>query len=188
MDSEGSLDDHALTRLVGSYRWLEKQLFHLLGGWTTSVTQASIKIFLDEQSFEYAWHAELWADRLPDPERLAPAGLTAPPNRGVAALFHELAEAGSSLTTVEKLVSVYRVIVPRLVTAYSSHLHQAEGTDSTQRALRLIVADELSAWRAGEGHVQSLLVDENAIVRASDQQHRVELLIVQAGGLVNLEV
>lgn len=183
-----SLDQHSAGRLIGAYRWTERQLFTLLGGWASTVSETGVKMFLDQQSFEYAWHAELWTDRLPDHRGLTPAGLTAPANPGVALMFRQLTDESSSSSTVAKLTAVYRVILPRLITTYSAHLNQANGSgnDPTQRALRLILADELTAWRVGETHLQSLLVDKEAVGEAIDQQQNLELALLDSGGLANL--
>ena len=71
--------------LVGEYRWIESALYRLLGEWVTDMTVAPVQVHLDAQSMRHAWHAELWAERLPvfagaDPDALtvpsgAPAGL-----------------------------------------------------------------------------------------------------------------
>lgn len=188
MESVGSQHDLALVRRVGAYRWLERQLFHLLGSWAASVSQGSIKLFLSEQSFEYAWHAELWADRLPDPQTANPAGLTAPANPAVAALFRELVDANATWSTLEKLVAVYRVLIPRMVTMYSSHLQHQADDNHLQRALRLVIADEATAWRVGETHLQSLLVDAEAIDRAVGVQRRLESQVLASGGLARVSV
>lgn len=182
-----ALDLESAGRLVGSYRWIEKQLFHVLGRWSAIVPEAGIKIFLDQQSFEFAWHAELWADRLPD--HRAAGGLTAPANSGVAALFRALVDELDTSDTVEKLTAAYRVVLPRLVTAYSAHLDRATsaGNDPTQRALRLVLADELAAWRAGVAALDPLLVDESALDRSLEQQRRLEALLLRSGGIATLD-
>ncbi len=184
-----TLEQHAAGRLIGSYRWIEKQLFRLVGAWSSVVSEPAVKVFLDQQSFEYAWHAELWADRMPDHRGLTPAGLTAPANSGVAAIFRQLADDSSITPTAAMLASVYRVILPRMIVTYGSHLSQGNGGggDPTQRALRLILADEVTAWKAGEAHLQALLLDAESINVSIQQQKTLELLLLESGGLTNLE-
>ena len=60
--------------LVGEYRWIELALYTLLGRWVVDVPLAAVQVHLDAQSMRHAWHAELWAERLPvlpgsDPDR-----------------------------------------------------------------------------------------------------------------------
>ena len=51
--------------LVGEYRWIETALFAPLGAWVADLPLAGVQVHLDAQSMRHAWHAELWADRLP---------------------------------------------------------------------------------------------------------------------------
>ena len=55
----------AAAALVGEYRWIENALYRLLGEWVTDMPVAAVQVHLDGQSLRHAWHAELWADRLP---------------------------------------------------------------------------------------------------------------------------
>ena len=50
---------------MGEYRWIENALYALLGEWVTDMPVAAVQVHLDGQSLRHAWHAELWADRLP---------------------------------------------------------------------------------------------------------------------------
>ena len=52
--------------LVGEYRWIEAALFRLLGSWVADMPVAAVQVHLDAQSMRHAWHAELFADRLPE--------------------------------------------------------------------------------------------------------------------------
>ena len=58
--------------LVGEYRWVEHALYALLGRWVEDAPLAAVKVHLDAQSMRHAWHAELWADRLPVLSRQQP--------------------------------------------------------------------------------------------------------------------
>jgi hypothetical protein len=177
----------AAGRQIGAFRWIEKQLFHILGSWSTKVSEPTVKVMLDEQSFEFAWHAELWADRLPEHRGLTPQGLTAPASTAIAAFFRELVDLTDKTSSIEKLAIIYRVVIPRLVTTYSSYLGQDAGTDATQRALRLVLADEQIAWKAGERQIQALLIDEAIVDLAIERQRWAEKALVRCGGLTRLD-
>ena len=68
----------ATAALVGEYRWIENALYGLLGAWVTDMPVAAVQVHLDGQSMRHAWHAELWADRLPVLAGADPDGLTVP--------------------------------------------------------------------------------------------------------------
>ena len=54
--------------------------------------------------------------------------------------------------TIEKLVGVYRVLIPRFIAAYTYHLNGTSTiTDApTIRSLKFALQDEFDDWRDGE--------------------------------------
>ncbi|HEX3540264.1 MAG TPA: hypothetical protein VHT75_07440 [Acidimicrobiales bacterium] len=162
--------------LVGGYVWSEERLFETLGGWVPQVAEPAAKIHMAAASQHHAWHASLWRDRLPELREAPGEGfVVAPPS--TVAFFDALA---SSPTTLEKLVGVYRVALPRQITAYTRHRRRASPiTDGpTIRALELVLTDELADWRDGEALVQSELRSTADVARATAHQGRLEALLV----------
>ena len=51
--------------LLGSYCFVERRLFELTGAWSVEVDRPGVAVQLDRVSQQHAWHAELWAERLP---------------------------------------------------------------------------------------------------------------------------
>ncbi|HEX2065087.1 MAG TPA: hypothetical protein VHE80_11775, partial [Acidimicrobiales bacterium] len=102
-------------RLVGGYRWLELRLFETLGAWVPGVPEVEVKLRLHADAFKHAWHAQLWQELLPRGGELTTDHLTAPPGPGAGAFLDALAAAADPGQTVEKLVGVYRVLLPRQV-------------------------------------------------------------------------
>jgi hypothetical protein len=88
--------------------------------------------------------------------------------------------------TIEKLVGVYRVLIPHKIAAYTFHLNNTSTiTDApTIRSLKFALADEFDDWRDGEMLLQSLIDSEEAAQRAATHQARLEAIIVRAGGIV----
>jgi hypothetical protein len=62
-------------------------------------------------------------------------------------------------TQLERLGGLCRLVLPRLVTSYATHLEMASKASEapTRRALRLVLRDETEAWVAGEALLERLL-------------------------------
>lgn len=177
-----SLEEAA--RRLGHYRWIEMRLFEVLGGWVGSVGQPDVKLRVGPHSFHHAWHAELWHERLPELGDLSPEGLTTPPNDTMVQFVEALASPQAS-ETIERMVGVYRVLIPHKIVTYTHHLDRTSSiTDGpTIRALRLVLRDEVDDWREGELVIQSLLRTDEEVYRAAAHQARLEALLVTAGGI-----
>ena len=87
--------------------------------------------------------------------------------------------------TIEKLVGVYRVLIPRKIAAYTYHLNATSRiTDSpTQRSLGFILQDEHADWTEGEMLIQSLIETEEEVDRAARRQVELEKIVLRAGGI-----
>jgi hypothetical protein len=163
-------------RTLGGYVWLESRVFEILGAWVHDVAEPEVKLRLAADSHHHAWHAALWRERLPvsqgsDGERLiAPAIAWA----AFVTAFEQ------SLTTLERLTALYRVLLPRQVARYQDHLDTASSiTDGpTIRALELVLADDLADWRRGERLLQRHLVSAGDAVRAAAHQGMLESILV----------
>jgi hypothetical protein len=87
--------------------------------------------------------------------------------------------------TIEKLVGVFRVLLPRKIAAYTYHTNATSRiTDSpTQRSLGFMLQDEFDDWREGEMLLQSLIETPEDVERASRRQAELETLILATGGI-----
>jgi len=181
----GAFTVEETARRVGNYKWVETRLFEALGGWVATVPELDVKLKLGTHCYKHAWHAELWHKRLPELREMNPDRLTAPANDGVVALLDAVSEPEAHDQTIEKLVGVYRVLIPHKIAAYTFHLNNTSTiTDApTIRSLRFMLADEMEDWRDGEMLLQSLIESEAEAHRAARHQGRVEALAVAAGGI-----
>ena len=170
---------------MGADRWVESRLFEALGSWVPMVAEPEVQVFLAAQAREHAWHGELWQEQLPTAGELTPERLTTPANEGLAAFVTALADHEGSGHTIEKLVGAYRVLLPRVIAAYSAHLAATSAISDGPviRALRLVVRDEVEGWSRGEALIHSLLRTEEQVRSAALHQARLEWAIALAGGV-----
>src|SRR5438105_9024345 len=87
--------------------------------------------------------------------------------------------------TIEKLVGVYRVLIPHKIAAYTFHLNNTSTiTDApTIRSLKLALNDEFEDWRDGEMLIESLIETDEEVDRAASHQARLEKIMLRAGGI-----
>ena len=181
----GAFNVEETARRVGNYKWIEMRLFEALGGWVATVPELDVKMRLGTHCYQHAWHSELWHKRLPELREMNPERLTVPANDEVADFMAALTAPEAPDQTIEKLVGVYRVLIPHKIAAYTFHLNNTSTiTDApTIRSLKLILNDEFEDWRDGEMMIQSLLESEEEVRRAADHQALLEGMLLKAGGV-----
>jgi hypothetical protein len=172
-------------RRVGNYKWIEMRLFEALGGWVATVPELDVKLVLGRQCYHHAWHAELWNKRLPELREMNTERLTQPPNDDMVAFVDAMREPEAPELTIEKLVGIYRVLLPRKIAAYTFHMNATSKiTDApTIRSLNFILQDEMDDWREGEMLLQSLIQSPEHVERAARRQQELEQLMHRAGGI-----
>src|SRR5712691_2964127 len=155
----GLFDVEESARRVGNYKWVEMRLFEVLGGWVATVPELDVKMRLGTHCYKHAWHADLWNKRLPELREMNTERLTEPANEHMVAFMDAVTDLEGPGQTIEKLVGVYRVLIPHKIAAYTYHLNNTSTiTDApTIRSLKFIIGDEFEDWRDGEMIIQSLL-------------------------------
>jgi len=171
-------------RRVGHYKWTEMKLFEALGGWIATVPELDVKMRLGTHTYHHAWHADLWNKRLPELREMNTERLTVPAE-GMEEFIAAMTEPEDQDQTIEKLVGVYRVLIPHLISAYTFHLNNTSTiTDApTIRSLKFALQDEFEDWRDGEMLIQSLLETPEEVERAAAHQVKLEKLLLAAGGV-----
>ncbi|MGH9016141.1 MAG: hypothetical protein ACRDY1_00190 [Acidimicrobiales bacterium] len=180
-----TLDEQA--RIVGNYRWIELRLFEILGAWVSSEAVDEARLLFDVYSAQHAWHAELWADRLPVLDEVDPATLTVPPSAEVERLLVLLSGDTQAGGTLLRLVGLARVVIPRLIAGYGVHLRHARpaADGPVVRSLRLVVRDEIESWQVLESLVQTLVHRPHDIAVVTAHQQAMEEVLAGIGpGLV----
>lgn len=181
----GAFSVEETAKRVGHYKWIEMRTFEVLGGWVATVPELDVKLRLGTHTYHHAWHAELWHKRLPELREMNQERLNAPPNDELVAFVDALTEPEAPGLTIEKLVGVYRVLIPHKIAAYTYHLNNTSRiTDApTMRSLKFALDDELEDWRDGEMLIQSLIETPDEVQRAADRQAELEKLLLAAGGI-----
>jgi hypothetical protein len=181
----GTFDVAESAKRIGHYKWIEMKLFEALGGWVATVPELDVKMRLGTHCYHHAWHADLWHKRLPELREMNPDRLTVPPNDHMIHFVEAMTEPESAEHTIEKLVGVFRVLLPHKIAAYTYHLNNtSQITDApTIRSLNHILQDEMNDWREGEMIIQSLIETDEEVDRAVAHQRRLEKIMLQAGGI-----
>ncbi|MCP5042004.1 MAG: hypothetical protein GY944_13325, partial [bacterium] len=124
-------------------------------------------------------------ERLPELREMDTERLAVPPNVELVAFVDAMTEPEAPENTLEKLVGVYRVLIPHKIAAYTFHLNNTSriADSPTIRSLNFALQDEFDDWRDGEMLIQSIITDADGVQRAADHQAKLEKLMVAAGGI-----
>ena len=181
----GSFDVNETARRVGIYKWTEMKLFEAMGGWIATVPELDVKMRLGTHCYHHAWHADLWNKRLPELREMKTERLTLPANDAMERFIAAMTAPEAPELTIEKLVGMYRVLIPRMIAAYTFHMNNtSEITDMpTIRSIKFILQDEYEDWRDGEMLIQSLMSTPDHARRAAEHQAKLEAIMVEAGGI-----
>lgn len=172
-------------RRAGNYKWVEMKIFELMGGWVATLPELDIKLRLGSHCYHHAFHSELWHKRLPELREMNPERLTVPPNPEFEAFIAALGEPEAADQSIEKLVGLYRVLLPHLIAAYTYHQNNTSTiTDSpTIRNIEFCLRDDMEEWREGEMIIQSLVETPEEVERAAAHQAKLTKLMIAAGGV-----
>lgn len=171
---------------VGHYKWIEMRIFELMGGWVATIPELDVKFRLGTHCYHHAFHSELWHKRLPELREMNPERLTQAANPEMETFVEALGAPEDPGQTIEKLVGLYRVLLPHLIAAYTFHRSTtSQITDApTIRSLNFCLLDDMEEWREGEMILQSLIDTPEEVDRATTHQAKLSKLILAAGGVV----
>lgn len=165
---------------IANYRYLEIQLLEMLGGWSHTTPQLAFKATFGYHVYDHAQAADLLGDRLYQlrsrPEREEPATDD----------FARLCEYIWKLETpVDRLVAVYRVLEPHLVSTYVYHADATDPLTDTPsvRLLRQLASMDQSHVAWGQAVTESLTSSRDDRKRALEVQADVEERLVACGGV-----
>jgi hypothetical protein len=165
---------------LANYRYLEIQLMEMIGGWSHTTPQLAYKATFGYHVYDHAQAADLLGVRL---EQLRSGRSFAEPATDD---FAHLCEHVWQLeTTIDRLVAIYRVLEPHLVSTYVYH---ADATDPltdapTVRLLRQLAAMGQSHVAWGQAVLDGLTRSPAERRRAIEIQGELEARLVECGGV-----
>ncbi len=165
---------------LANYRYLEIQLMEMLGGWSHTTPQIAFKATFGYHVYDHAQAADQLGERL---EQLRSQRESQEPGSDE---FARLCEAVWELPdVVSRLVAVYRVLEPHLV---SSYVYHADATDPladtpTVRLLRQLAGYGQSHIAWGQAVLETLTKDPEQRRQALEVQADLEARLVESGGV-----
>ncbi|MBI3960490.1 MAG: DUF455 family protein [Chloroflexi bacterium] len=165
---------------MATYRYLEIQLLEFLGGWCHTIPQLAFKATFGYHVYDHAQAADELGTRLEQ--------LRSSPERAEAATddFARLCQHVWELEpVVDRLVAVYRVLEPHLVSTYVYH---ADATDPlsdapTVKLLRRLASMAQSHVAWGQAVLESLTQTPELRKQALDVQADLEARLLECGGV-----
>ena len=176
----GRFTVHENAQRLANYRYLEIQLMEMIGGWSHTTPQLAFKATFGYHVFDHATAADLLGERL---EQLRSGrDRQEPATDDVARLCEHVWGLES---TIDRLVAVYRVLEPHLVSTYVYH---ADATDPltdtpTVQLLRRLAGLDQSHIAWGQAVLEALTQSPEDRRRALDVQADLEARLVACGGV-----
>lgn len=165
---------------LANYRYLEIQLMEMLGGWSHTTPQLAFKATFGGHVYDHAQAADQLGERL---DQLRSRNDSQEPGSDE---FARLCERVWELPdVVSRLVAVYRVLEPHLI---SSYVYHADATDPladtpTVRLLRQLAAFGQAHVAWGQAVLETLTREPEERRRALEAQADLEALLVASGGV-----
>src|SRR3954453_17717075 len=180
------------SKRLSNYRYLEIQLMEMIGGWWHTTPQLAFKATFGYHVYDHARNADLLAERL---EQLRSGREREDPANSE---FAHLCEYVWNLeSTVDRLVAVYRVLEPHLVSTYVYHADATDPLAHTPtrrlfapppgtppvRLLHQLAGTDQSHIAWGQAVLDSLTQDPAERKRALVVQAEIEERLVACGGV-----
>lgn len=165
---------------LANYRYLEIQLMEMLGGWSHTTPQLAYKATFGYHVYDHAQAADMLGERL---EQLRGGRSFAEPATDE---FAQLCEYIWNLTDgIDRLVAVYRVLEPHLVSTYAYHADATDPLTDTPsvRLMRQLAAMDQAHVAWGTAVLDSLTDHPEARQRALAVQGDLEARLVACGGV-----
>ena len=173
---------------IMNYRFAEERMMRMMAGWIALTPEIPVKLEMARQVYECALHTDVLGKRLG--ELRSRAQTSRSPNEAFTIFINAIEDQEAWEQTIERLVGIYRVLKPHLVSHYSAHVEAANPVyePPTLRILARLVEDEKRHIERGMVLLGDLLDTPEKSRRAAHWQAHLEELLAQAGGVTELEV
>lgn len=164
---------------------VETRLADALQTFAGVIAEDHAKGSLARHAKRHEWHADLFRSVLADADGSASPD-AAIEDADIAAIVDAVLAPAGADRTVEFLTGVYRVLLPRQITAYTYFVRALGGdaADADERWFGFVLQDAYASIRDGELLLQSLLAGADEVQRSADRRAELEAMFVNAGGLV----
>ena len=139
---------------IQNYRYAEERMMRMMAGWIALTPELAVKLEMARQVYEDALHTDALGKRLP--ELRAQPQVSKPPNEAFVTFMNAIEDKEEWEDTIERLVGIYRVLKPHLISHYSSHLTATNPVyePPTLRILAHLVEEEKAPRRARQRAAQ----------------------------------
>ena len=168
---------------ITNYRYAEERMMRMMAGWIALTPQIPVKLEMARQVYEDALHADALGKRLP--ELRAQAQVSKPPNDAFIKFMNEIEDKEEWEDTIERLVGIYRVLKPHLVSHYSAHVAATNPVyePPTTRILQRMLDEEKAHIERGNVLLRDLLDSPEKHMRAAKWEAHLEELLAASGGV-----
>jgi hypothetical protein len=168
---------------IMNYRYAEERMMRMMAGWIALTPEIQVKLEIARQVYEDALHTDMLGKRLGELRSQAQVSKSA--NAEFASLMNTIEDQEQWENTIERLVGIYRVLKPHLVSHYSAHIAAANPVyePPTLRILEHLVDDEKRHIERGSVLLGDLLNSPAKHARAAQWQARLEEMLAAAGGV-----
>ncbi len=168
---------------IMNYRYAEERMMRMMAGWIALTPEIAVKLEMARQVYEDALHTDALGKRLP--ELRAPAQVSKPANENFVTFIQELEDKEEWEDTIERLIGIYRVLKPHLISHYSAHVSAANPVyePPTIRILARMLEEETEHVDKGMVLLRDLLDSPEKHRRASKWQAHLEDLLAASGGV-----
>jgi 1,2-phenylacetyl-CoA epoxidase catalytic subunit len=158
-------------------------MMRMMAGWIALTPELPVKLEMARQVYEDALHTDALGKRLG--ELRSTAQISKPANSAFVTFMNTIEDKEEWEDTIERLVGIYRVLKPHLISHYSSHIEAANPVyePPTLRILARLVEEEKRHVERGSVLLDDLLDSKEEHHRASQWESHLEDLLAAAGGV-----
>ena len=167
---------------ISNYRYAEERMMRMMAGWIALTPQIQVKLEMARQVYEDALHTDALGKRLPE---LRAQIASKPSNAEFVTFMNAIEDKEEWDDTIERLVGIYRVLKPHLISHYSAHSATTNPVyePPTTRILQRLVEEEKLHVERGLVLLNDLLDTREKHRRASEWEAHLDELLAASGGV-----